>query len=99
MKVVLRPFARSAIEERFGADVTAGVKAALTHYTRRLRSAQKPVGVPGFLDTAPAAPGSELDLPVEAEVEQALTREMREREITIEQLTAHAVFVYLADLD
>ncbi len=99
MKVVLRPFARSAIEERLGADVTAGVKAALVHYTRRLRSAQRPIGVPGFLDAAPAAPGSELDLPVEAEVERALAHEMREQGISIEQLTAHAVFVYLADLD
>lgn len=96
MKILLGPFARSAVEARLGADVAAGVQAALVHYTRRLRSSQKPIEVPPFLETTP---GAELELGVDPGLERALTLEAREQGVSLDQLTAHAVFVYLADLD
>lgn len=99
MKVVLGPFARSAIEARLGKDVAAGVRVALRHYTRRLRSGHKPVRVPRFLGPGPSASETDLELPVDPEVERVLAREGRRQGVSLDQLTAHAVFVYLADLD
>ena len=40
VKVVLGPFARDSIEDRFGPHLNRGVQAALRHYARRVRSAR-----------------------------------------------------------
>jgi hypothetical protein len=99
MKVNLGPLAREAIESRLGTDVSAGVQAALLHYARRVRSGQKPVPYPGFLEGSSTEAGGELDISVDPEVEQVLTDEMRRQGLSLDQVAAHAVFVYLADLD
>lgn len=99
MKVKLGSFARSAIESRLGTDVSAGVEAALLHYARRVRSGQKPVSYPGFLEEVGAGSDGELEVSVDPEVEEVLTDEMRKQELSFDQVAAHAVFVYLADLD
>jgi hypothetical protein len=100
MKVALGGFARSGLEARLGTDVAAGVRAALLHYTRRLRSGRKPVALPRFgPEPQPEAPAIDLELSIDPEIERALERETRRQGASLQQLTTHAVFVYLADLD
>jgi hypothetical protein len=100
MRVVLGNFARSGIERHLGADLAAGVQAALLHYSRRLRSARAPVWAPRACDGfVPDTPGASIDLPVDPEVRLALEREAERWEATTEQMLAHAVLVYLADMD
>ena len=100
MKIMLGTFACFCLEARFGPDLSTGVQAAVRHYTRRLRSARKPVPIPRFLREEVQQGGRiELDVPFEPEVQEILEREAREREVFLDQLLSHAVFVYLADLD
>jgi hypothetical protein len=100
MKIMLGTFACICIETRFGADLGAGAQAALRHYARRLRSSRKPVPVPIFLPE-PTAEDTRvaIELTVEPEVREILEREALEREVLLDHLLSHAVFVYLADLD
>lgn len=99
MKVRLGSFARSAIETRLGSDLSTGVEAAFLHYARRVRSGQRPVSYPGFLEEASGGLGDEFEVGVDPEVEEVLTVEMRRQGLSLDQVAAHAVFVYLADLD
>lgn len=102
MRVALGKFARSGIESRFGADVAAGVQAALLHYTRRLMSGWPPVVIPRFCsDGAPASreDACAFELPVDPEIQAALEQEARRHRVPVGQVLAHAVFVYLADVD
>ena len=101
MKVALGTFACFCIEARFGPDPAPTVQAALRHYTRRLKSAKPPLPLPAFSrpNSAPDGSGAEFDLAVEPEVQAALEEEAQAQAVRVEQLIAHAVFVYLADLD
>jgi hypothetical protein len=105
VKVVLGTFACFCIENQLGLDLSTGVEQALRHYARRLESATKPVALPRFShdqasdDQASDGQAAEFELPVEPEIEAMLMRESRLREVPIERLLAHAVFVYMADLD
>jgi hypothetical protein len=98
VKVALGKFARTGIEELLGADLAVGVQAALTHYTRRLGSNWKPVRPPHF-DWVSLDGTDAFDLAVAPELEAELQREAREQQVPIEQILAHAVLVYLADLE
>jgi len=99
VKVALGGFARSGIETRFGADLDAGVEAAAVHYARRLRSARPPVAVPGFLRGAASRTTRSLEVPLRPEVETALEGEAKRSGAPLERILAHAVFVFLADMD
>lgn len=101
MKVVLEPFARSSIEGRFGADVDRGAQAALRHYTRRVRSRRRPPDVPAFMREADIdrVQGTEIDLPVSYEVQAALNRESRLQGVSLDLIVAHAIYVYLGDME
>ena len=100
MRVVLGNFARSGIERHLGADLGAGVQAALLHYARRLRSTRAPVWFPRACEgMMPEPAGVSFDLPVDSEVRIALEREAQKRAATTEQMLTHAVLVYLADMD
>jgi hypothetical protein len=100
MRVALGGFARSGLEARLGEDLAAGVRAALVHYTRRLRSGRKPVELPRFrVERQPDVPAIDFELSIDPEIERALERETQRQGTSLEQLTTHAVFVYLADLD
>jgi len=99
MKLVLGTFARDGIEALLGSDLSAGVRRALRHYTARENSA-----VAGCLDRGwfrtPGEGGSDLELSLDSETEQALERRAREYGgVTVEELAAHAVLAYLADRD
>jgi hypothetical protein len=101
LRVVLEPFAVASLETRFGSDVSVGTQAALRHYVRRLRSQRKPVAIPSFRrgPEAGTLAGPELELSVPPDVEAALTREARRQGVSLERIVAHAVFVYVADLE
>lgn len=101
MRIALDTFARSGIEARLGGDVAAGVQAALRHYIRRLGSEWESLEFPRFRREQPLSrSGAGIELAVEPEIEAALEQEAREAQgVSVEQLAAHAVMIYLADLD
>jgi hypothetical protein len=99
VRVALGKFARSGMEARLGSDFAEGVRLALRHYVRRLRSGHVPVGLPRFSSQFRDAGAVTIEVPVGPEIEAALERECRRQAASVEQLAAHAVFVYLADLD
>lgn len=101
MKVVLEPFARSSIEDRFGSDLDRGVQAALRHYARRVRSQRRPPDVPLFMRDVPVerATATELEVSLPNEVLMALSRESRLQGVPLDRIVGHAVFVYLSDIE
>jgi hypothetical protein len=101
VKVVLGPFARDSIEDRFGPHLNRGVQSALRHYARRVRSARRPPEVPAFMREVEIDPATaiELDVAVPYEVQSALEREARLQLLALDRVVAHAIFVYLSDVD
>jgi hypothetical protein len=101
VRVTLGKFARTGIEAFFGSDVPAGVHAALVHYLSRLRSGPAPLRLPrGWPPPQAAAEaGARFEVAVESDLEQRFEHESRRQEATVEGLVAHAVLVYLADVD
>ena len=100
MKVSLGTFACFCIEVRLGDDVRAGVQSALQHYRRRLKSGWPPDTFPDFSrDRELDRSGAEFELPVDREIEAMLEREAQRHGTSIEAMTVHALFVYLADLE
>jgi hypothetical protein len=100
VKVTLGTFARSGIEAFVGSDIAAGVRAALIHYAARLRSGLKPVRFPRFCAAVRRGNGeTAFEVPLDPEIERSLELEARRQNASLEQLVAHAVLVYLADLD
>jgi hypothetical protein len=104
MRVKLDIFARSGIETHLGEDLVGGVRAALRHYTRRLScEAEELPPFPRFRREPipdPERRGAEFELSIDPAVEAALVHEAEEFPgVTVEQMAAHAVMVYLADMD
>ena len=102
MKVPLGKFACNGIEAFLDSDIPAGVRAALSDFTRRVESGRPPVGLPRFSDFSDAAgaePALDLDLPVDDRTWRVLEREAARQGTTVSQLAAHSVLVYLAELD
>jgi hypothetical protein len=103
VRITLGGFARISLEALCGSDLRTGAQAALRHYTRRLRSDMPPVALSrSMYERGPVAPRGnvvELELAVPQEVEVALEAEARANQVGLEQVVAHAVFVFLADLD
>jgi hypothetical protein len=100
MKVALGTFVQSALKARLGAEIGVGVQAALLHYARRINAGWKPADYPRFRRELPPEDGEvDLELVVDPEVELVLKNEVQRQGISLEELTTHAVFVYLADLD
>jgi hypothetical protein len=102
MRVALGTFAHAGIEAHLGPDIAAGVQSALLHYTHSLGSARAPARFPRFRrDQPPETSGADFDLTVDPAIQEALERELRKPggAPSMEQLAAHAVFVYLADLE
>jgi hypothetical protein len=82
-----------------GADRAAVVRIALYQYFRSLRSRRPPVAIPGFCRVARPAPRMTFDVDIDPETEAALAEEASRQDATVDQLAAHAIFVYLAELD
>lgn len=86
------------LEGYFGPDLSVGARKALLHYVYKLRVGRRPVATPRFLAASPA-PGVKLDLTLDREAEASLAREARRQETSTSRLAAHAVLVYLAELE
>lgn len=101
MKIALGEFAKSSIESHFGTRFAAAVHAVLVHYERRLRSSSPPIDVPRFIREQRPGDGKsfEYELAISPETQALLEREAARQGVSIDQIFAHAVFVYLADMD
>ncbi len=103
MRVRLCTFTRSGAEAEFGPDLVATVRAALGHYSDKLRSGRRPVAPPRFILSedydCERAPGSALDLAVAPEVERVIRAEAVRQGIDLDTFAGHTVLVYLAELD
>jgi hypothetical protein len=88
------------VEAHLGSDLSVGVRAALTEYTRRLHSGAPPLPIPRLArEASPAEPARVIDLPVNAEIWEALEREAARQDTTVSELAAHSVLLYLAEVD
>jgi len=98
VSVELGKLACQGLEGHFGGDVTAGVRKALLHYTYKLKVGRRPVAAPRFLDSDPVVHGK-FELTLDRETEALLVQEAERQRTTASRLAAHAVLVYLAELD
>lgn len=99
MELVLGTFARGGIEALWGCDLATGARTAIRQYARHERSGQ-PKCLDGRRLGALRAAGLSIELSIDRETEETLERRAREHGgITVEELAAHAVLVYLADRD
>ena len=111
MKVVLGPLAKAGLEDSVGPDIPAAISAALVYYVGKLESGKRPPRFPDFASVqgnrgggAESSPNDDLDrLEVEVEVDSqvaaTLAAEAESQGVGVEELAAHAVLVYLAELD
>jgi hypothetical protein len=100
VKVPLGTLACGGIEAYLDADIAAGVRAALNDFTQRLASGEPPVDVPQTpLRADLAEPATAVELSLDEGAWQLLRCEARRQGTTVSRLSAHAVLVYLADLD
>jgi len=98
VRVELGKLACSGLEGHFGTDVSAGTRKALLHYAYKLKAGRRPVAAPRFLQAQTSAE-VEFDLTLDRETEALLVQEARRQRTTMSRLAAHAVLVYLAELD
>jgi hypothetical protein len=89
----------SGVEASAGAKPADAVRSAVLHYVRELKRGRA-VPFPRFgrgSDHASTLAGIDLDL--DGDTASELEREAERQHVRIEQLLAHAMFVYLADVD
>jgi hypothetical protein len=98
VSVQLGELACRGLEGHFGSDLANGVRKALVHYAYKVRVGRRPVAPPRFLGDPPPSRVS-LDLSLDAETEAALDEEARKQHVSVSRLAAHAVFIYLAELE
>lgn len=110
MKVEVGSFAREGLEARVGPDLGAAINAALVYYVGRLRSGRIPALYPRFLGEGAEAGGAGerfvvrraevlIEVAVDERIEATLDTEARRQGVGVAQLAAHAVMVFLAELD
>ncbi len=100
VKVLLGRFACNGIESYLDADIAVGVRAALSDLTERLESGRPSLSVlRGPLEAVSAEPAMAVDLSLDERTWQLLQREARRQKTTVDQLAAHSVLLYLAELD
>lgn len=98
VNIQLGELACRGLESHFGSDFSSGVRKALVHYAYKLRVGRRPLAPPRFL-ADPPPPQEVFDLTLDAETEAVLDEEARKQHVSISRLAAHAVFVYLAELE
>jgi hypothetical protein len=101
MRVALGAFACAGIRTHMGgnATVSAAVEKAVFHYTSRLKAGRSLIDVPSLEGLGTKDPELLLDLEVVPEIEELLEREADRQGVSVEDLVAHAVLLYLAELD
>jgi hypothetical protein len=98
VRVELGELACSGLEGHFGSDVKAGIRKAVLHYAYKLRVGRPPVAPPRFLEEA-SGHRQVFELTFDSQVEAVLRQEALKQRVTVERLAAHAVLVYLAELE
>ncbi len=98
VNVQLGELACRGLEGHFGSDLPNGARKALVHYAYKLKVGRRPIAPPRFLGDAPS-PRAEFDLTLDGETEAVLAQEASEQHVSMSRLAAHAVFVYLAELE
>lgn len=97
--VTLGAFARAAVEGYFGADLAPGVRAALRHYVRRLAAGCRLVRPRTPLAPSWGRGSTEVEITLAVDEEAALAEHAQRHGIGLRDLAAHAVYVYLAELE
>ena len=98
VNVELGKLSCNGLEGHFGGDVSGGTRKALLHYAYKLKAGRRPVAVPRFLPSEPS-PCAKFELTLDRDTEALLAQEARRQQTTMSRLAAHAVLVYLAELD
>lgn len=98
VNVELGKLACSGLEGHFGTDLSVGARKALLHYAYKLKVGRRPIEAPRFLTSDPT-PYARFDLTLDRVTEEVLEQEARRQNISMSRLAAHAVLVYLAELD
>jgi hypothetical protein len=98
VNVQLGELACKGLEGHFGPDLSSGVRKALVHYAYKLRVGRRPIAPPRFLGDPPP-PRAAFDLTLDSETEAMLEGEAEKQHVSVSRLAAHAVFVYLAELE
>jgi hypothetical protein len=98
INVQLGELACSGLEEHFCSDIAGGARRALVHYAYKLRVGRRPIAPPRFLDKPPP-PQAEFELRLDPETEAVLEQEALRQRVSVTRLAAHAVLVYLAELE
>jgi hypothetical protein len=98
ISVQLGELARNGLEEHFCSDLAGGVRRALVHYAYKLRVGRRPLAPPRFLGE-PRSAQIAVELRLDPETEAVLEQEALRQRVSLSGLTAHAVLVYLAELE
>lgn len=98
VNVELGKLAYKGLQGHFGDDVPGGARKALLHYAYKLKAGRRPLAVPRFLPSDPS-PCTKFELTLDRDTEALLAQEARSQRTTMSRLAAHAVLVYLAELD
>jgi hypothetical protein len=98
VNVELGKLACSGLEGHFGTDLTVGARKALLHYAYKLKVGRRPIAAPRFLGFTSAVE-AKVELTLDRETEALRAEEARRLQITTGRLGAHAVLVYLAELE
>lgn len=100
MRVPLGAMACAGIRAHLGGDMTAAAEKSVYHYASRLAAGRPPAEVPRFAASEPLPdPVVVVDLALAPDLEELMEREAERQGVPLERLTAHAVLVYLAELD
>jgi hypothetical protein len=99
VKVTLGKFASASMREKIGPDLQAAARTALTHYVLKLKLGRPPVPMLKGLDQAVEEPEVSFELTIDESTRKLLTAEAQRQETTLDALTDHSIFVYLAELD
>ena len=98
VNVELGKLACQGLEGHFGTDIAGGTRKALLHYAYKLKAGRRPIAAPRFLRAEPS-PWARFDLTLDRDSEALLAQEAGRQRTTMTRLAAHAVLVYLAELE
>lgn len=98
VNVELGKLACQGLEGHFGTDLSGGTRKALLHYAYKLKAGRRPIAAPRFLRSELPS-WRQFELTLDRDTEALLAQEARRQRTTMSRLAAHAVLVYLAELD
>lgn len=101
IKVSIGPFAEAMIDRHLGRDPSEVAEAALVRYAVRLVHGRPPEGIPRFRPAwrGVRRGGTVVEPCVDGRTAALLAGEARRRRVTLDRIAAHAVLVYLAEID